>query len=228
MTVRQGPGGALVVGGSDIARAVRDALRAAGTVVGEAASGGGLAADAEAAGIAADGVELVVYAPYTPGSALPRAVVDMSAQEWDRLAEQPVRDGLAALQAAHPLLKAAAERRGEARFVLVAPSVAIEGGAGVVPLATAAESLRALAKSAARRWARDGVAVHLLAPTVFALDAEAEALRGSDVDRSEAALGAEAMSPEAVAEVVLLLCGPGARYLTGGTFPLDGGALMVP
>lgn len=221
---RRGPRSAVVVGESAVAGAVAAALRAAGTVVGTAAAGDGVSEAVRGAGLEPEsGVELVVHAPYTSGSAVPRALVDLSPADWDRLAEAPVRDGLAALQGAHPLLAAT---RG--RFVLVVPSVAIEGGAGVVPLATAAESLRALAKSAARRWARDGVTVHLLAPSVFALDPEAEALRGTDVDRSEAALDADAMSPEAVADVVLLLCEPGARHLTGSTFALDGGALMMP
>lgn len=218
---RNGPRGAVVIGSSAVADAVTAALRAAGTTVATAEAGGDLAAAARAAGL--DTVDLVVHAPYTPGSTVPQAVVDLAPDEWDRMAEEPVRHGLAALQGAYPLLHPTG-----GRFVLVAPSVAIEGGAGVVPLATASESLRALAKSAARRWAREGVSVHLLAPSVFALDAEAEALRGTDVDRTEAALDASAMSPEAVADVVLLLCAPGARHLTGGTFALDGGALMMP
>ncbi|MCF2533469.1 SDR family oxidoreductase [Yinghuangia soli] len=219
---RSGPRGAVVVGPSDVAAAVVAALRAAGAVVATAESGADLAGAAEQAGLAGQ-VDLVVHAPYTPGSTAPCAVADLAPEEWDRLAEEPVRHGLAALQGAYPLLRATG-----GSFVLVAPSVAIEGGAGLVPLATASESLRALAKSAARRWARDGIAVHLLAPTVFALDAEAEALRGTDVDRSEAALGADSMSAEAAADVVLLLCAPGARHLTGSTFALDGGALMLP
>lgn len=221
---RHGPRTAVVVGPSDVAAAVADALRDAGARVATVQAGGDLAAAVRDAGLDPEaGVDLVVHAPYTPGSAVPGALVDLSPQDWDRLAEEPVRHGLASLQGAYPLLAAT---RG--RFVLVAPSVAIEGGAGVVALATASESLRALGKSAARRWARDGVSVHLLAPTVFALDAEAEALRGTDVDRSESALGEDAMSPQAVADVVLLLSGPGARHLTGSTFALDGGALMVP
>ncbi|WP_436786697.1 SDR family oxidoreductase [Yinghuangia sp. YIM S10712] len=223
------PPRAVVAGTSAVARAVASSLRAVGTTVVVAASGSGLGAavrGTQAPGRAHSpdaGVDVVVYAPYTPGSARPRALVDLSPAEWDRLAEEPVRDGLAALQAAYPLLTAS---RG--RFVLVAPSVAIEGGAGVVALATASEALRALAKSAARRWAADGVSVHLVAPSVFAMDPEAEALRGTDVDRCEAPLDAAAMTPEAVAEVVHLLCAPGARHLTGSTFALDGGALMMP
>ncbi|MGR7001211.1 SDR family oxidoreductase [Yinghuangia aomiensis] len=166
----------------------------------------------------------MVFAPCTPGSVEARPVVDLSPAEWDRPAEGPVRDGLAAFRHAHPRLKAAG-----GRFVL---DRAERGDRGRLRTGaaghTAAEALRALGKSAARRWARDGVSVHLLTPTVFALDPAAEALRGTDVDRSEAALGADSMSPEAVADVVLLLCSPRARHLTGSTFALDGGALMVP
>lgn len=222
------PRHAVVVGESEVARVLGASLRARGAVVTAPASGAefaGLAGSLREVGAEGPvpGVDLVVYAPYTPGSAVPRALVDLTPAAWDRLAEEPVRDGLAALRAAYPLLVAA---RG--RFVLVVPSVAIEGGAGVVALATASEALRALAKSAARRWAAEGVSVHLVASSVFASSPEAAALRGTDVDRGESALGAGAMTPEAVAEVVLLLCGPGGRHLTGGTLVLDGGALMMP
>ncbi|WP_345680870.1 SDR family oxidoreductase [Yinghuangia aomiensis] len=217
-SARQGPRHAVVIGRSAVAAAVAEALRGEGTEVVAVPETAALGA-----GDPGEAVDLVVFAPYTPGSVEARPVVDLSPAEWDRLAEEPVRDGLAAFQYAHPRLKAAG-----GRFVLAVPSVAIEGGSGLVPLATAAEALRALGKSAARRWARDGVSVHLLTPTVFALDPAAEALRGTDVDRSEAALGADSMSPEAVADVVLLLCSPRARHLTGSTFALDGGALMVP
>jgi 3-oxoacyl-[acyl-carrier protein] reductase len=147
----------------------------------------------------------------------PRALASLSAAEWLRLAEEPVEQGIATLQTAHPRL-----RRG-GRFIFVLPSIAVDGAAGLVPLATAAEALRALAKSAARRWAAGGITVNVVAADVFAYGAEH--LRGTDVDRGESAFG---VGPEDVADSVMLLLAPEAARLTGTTLIVDGGALMAP
>ncbi|MGC0420714.1 SDR family oxidoreductase [Embleya sp. AB8] len=172
------------------------------------------------ASAARDAVDVIVHT-LLPGDAfVPRALAALGDDEWRRLAEDPVRHGLTVLQVAHGLL---APRRG--RFVLVVPAVALEGAAELVPLATAAEALRALAKSAARRWAADGITVNIVTPDVFAYGAEH--LRGTDVDRNEAVLPGPRTTRD-VADAVALLLAPDAARLTGTTLIVDGGALMTP
>jgi len=167
-----------------------------------------------------DAADAIVYTLLGDDALVPRALAGLSHDEWTRLAEDPVRDGLTMLQVARDLL---VPRVG--RYVLVVPTVAIEGGADLVPLATATESLRALAKSAARRWAPLGVTVNMVTPDVFAYGAEH--LRGTDVDRGEAVFP-EPTTPADVADTVALLLAPDAARVTGTTLIVDGGALMTP
>ncbi|WP_439676575.1 SDR family NAD(P)-dependent oxidoreductase [Embleya sp. MST-111070] len=167
-----------------------------------------------------DAVDALVYTLLPDDAFTPRPLAALTDEQWRRLAEDPVRHGLTVLQAARELL---APRRG--RLVLVVPAIALEGAADLVPLATAAETLRALAKSAARRWAADGITVNLVTPDVFAYGAEH--LRGTDVDRGEAVLPGPT-TPADVADAVALLLDPAAARLTGTTLIVDGGALMTP
>ncbi|MEU0938734.1 SDR family oxidoreductase [Embleya sp. NPDC059267] len=167
-----------------------------------------------------DGVDVLVYTLVSVEAFVPRPLAGLTGAEWQRLAEDPIRHGLTVLQVAHEVL---APRRG--RFVLVVPAVALEGAAELVPLATAAETLRALAKSAARRWAADGITVNIVTPDVFAYGAEH--LRGTDVDRGEAVLPGAGTAAD-VADAMSLLVAPAAGRLTGTTLVVDGGALMAP
>nr|WP_237534388.1 SDR family oxidoreductase [Streptomyces sp. SID3343] len=165
-------------------------------------------------------VDAVVYTLLPDDAFTPRPLASLAAADWDRLAEEPVRWGLTVLQVAHEYLL---PRRG--RFVFVLPSIALEGGAGLVPLATCAESLRALGKSAARRWAAAGITVNFVVPDVFAYGAEE--LRGTDVDRGESVLPGPSTAGD-VADTVALFLAPEAGRLTGATLTVDGGALMTP
>lgn len=113
--------------------------------------------DAGAGLVALDGspVDLVVHLPEPPADDLPLLATDEAA--WDAAAEAPARAFLATLQAAHPGLAAT---RG--RLVVVLPSAVLGGDAGQVAATTGWGTVRLLATSAARRWARDGVTVTTL------------------------------------------------------------------
>jgi len=125
------------------------------------------------------------------------------------------------VQAAH------AHLRGRAgRLVVVCPSVALEGAAGLVPLAAGAEAQRLLAKSAARRWGPDGITVNTVAVPVTALDPTL-AVGASDAARTAPALDGDDPLATAAATVVWL-ASHDAGGVTGATIGADGGALMLP
>jgi 3-oxoacyl-[acyl-carrier protein] reductase len=118
---------------------------------------------------------------------------------WEERCEGLLLQGLHVAQAARELLVHGG------RLVFVLPDVGITGAAEQVPLATAVEGLRALAKSAGRQWAEDGITTAtILVPT-----------------------RADAVSAGAVADVVGALVGPAGGLLNGVTLPIDSG-LMVP
>src|SRR5258708_2248056 len=128
----------------------------------------------------------------------------MSEHEWRERCEAPLHVTLAFLQAAHTALR---DRGG--RVVVLVPTIAMTGAAGLVPLATAAEGTRSLAKAAARRWGADGVTVNCVA---IGLD------------------GASKMPPALervdVAAVVAMFAGDAASSVTGATVAVDGGRWM--
>ena len=176
---------------------------------------------ARAALAAAGHPDVVVWADVDPDALTPRSVVDLGEPDWARRSEDPVRSLLWLLQAAHPHLR---DRDG--RVVLVCPSIGLEGAAGLVPLATAAEAQRLLAKSAARRWGGDSITVNCVTVSVTALD-PALAAAAPDAARTAPALGAPDALDGAAAAVAWLACGT-ASAITGATIGADGGAVMAP
>jgi NAD(P)-dependent dehydrogenase (short-subunit alcohol dehydrogenase family) len=165
--------------------------------------------------------DVVVWADVDPDALLPGAVVNLAEADWVRRCEDPVRSTLWLLQAAYPHLRG---RNG--RLILVSPSVGLEGAASLVPLATAVEAQRLLAKSTARRWGGDGVTVNVVTVPVTALDPALVDL-APDAARTEHALPA-ADAVRSAASTVVWLAGAAAAGITGATIGADGGAVMAP
>jgi NAD(P)-dependent dehydrogenase (short-subunit alcohol dehydrogenase family) len=105
------------------------------------------------------------------------------------------------------------------RIVLVIPTLAGFGAPGFVPQTAAAEGVRVLAKSAARRWGADGITVNCVAPDVATLAGRSgDAPAGAD-----SALGRPPDIRLDIAPVVALLASDAARFVTGETLRVDGG-----
>lgn len=198
------------------------------SVVAGATSGPGAvepacAAAASAASTGASGPLAAVVHAHVPLPLLePRPLVDVPDGEWDALADAPVRSLLRTLQAARRHMGPGG------RIVVVVPTVALVGEAGLVALATAGEAQRVLAKSAARSWGAAGITVNCVA-------AGPAALRGPQAAGDAAAggsLAAAALPPteggDDLVDVVALLLEPAAARLTGATVAADGGVVMAP
>jgi 3-oxoacyl-[acyl-carrier protein] reductase len=145
--------------------------------------------------------------------------------EWDALADEPVRALLRTLQAARRHLPAGG------RIVVVVPTVALTGEAGLVGLATAGEAQRVLAKSAARSWGAAGITVNAVAASPAALAAAPRAgganLDGAALPPVPGGDGHDDVEDDVAAAVALLL-EPAASRLTGATLAADGGVVMAP
>jgi 3-oxoacyl-[acyl-carrier protein] reductase len=198
-----------------LAAAVSSALEGAGAVVSVATPP--FADPAAAAAALTSRPDVVVWADVDPDGLRPDPLVGLGEPDWDRRCEEPIRSALWLLEAAHSAL-----RGRDGRVVVVCPSVALEGAAGLVPLATAAEGQRLLAKSAARRWGPDGITVNVVTVPVAALGADVP-----DAARTDPALPAADALGAAAAAVVWLI-GDGAAGITGATIGADGGAVMAP
>jgi NAD(P)-dependent dehydrogenase (short-subunit alcohol dehydrogenase family) len=86
-----------------------------------------------------------------------------------------------------------------------------------------------LTKSLAAAWAKDGIRVNAVAPGWIRTELT-QAVR-QDKQREAGILARTPMGrwgePEEVAEAVLFLCSPAARFITGALLPVDGGYSSV-
>lgn len=150
----------------------------------------------------------------------PTHLHSMSAAEWHLFAEQPMRYALTALQRSH-----ASTRQNGGRIVLVLPSVGMTGGPHIVAWAAALEGIRAMAKSAARQWAHEGVIVNLIAAPLHLFS---PGLGPSAAHLSAAALSDDEKVIESVVETTRFLLKREVAGMVGETIIVDGGALMLP
>jgi NAD(P)-dependent dehydrogenase (short-subunit alcohol dehydrogenase family) len=156
---------------------------------------------------------VLVHVP-TDDAASPRALlVATDEHDWEERGEGLLRSALWSCQGAHDLMVT----NGGGRIVLVTPTVGLVGGAERVPLATAAEGMRTLAKVAARQWGRSGITVNCVAVAVDPVE------RGP----LPPALGRAVDARRDIAAAVALLAGERARAVTGVTIPVDGGVVML-
>lgn len=140
--------------------------------------------------------------------------------EWRHFAEQPMRQALDALQRSYSSM-----RQDGGRIVLVLPSIGMTGGPYLVACATALEGIRAMAKSAARQWARENVIVNTIAAPLHLF---APKLGGSAAHVTAAALQDDDKLIESIVETVRFLLKREVPGVVGETVIVDGGALMLP
>jgi len=151
-------------------------------------------------------------------------IADVGEEDMD-LNHGTVKGTLWAMQAAHPHMKA----QGWGRIVNFASAAGITGMADYGAYNASKEAIRALTRTAAREWGRDGIVVNAIAPG-------AASKRGLDsAARNEAAyreflkdhpMGRQGDPEDDIGPVALFLCSDGCRFLTGQTFMVDGGGFL--
>jgi 3-oxoacyl-[acyl-carrier protein] reductase len=150
-----------------------------------------------------------------PADALSRALDEIVVVAFSSDADDTMWQALVALQTAY--------RTGDRRIVLVVPTIGLAGAAGSVVYTTAVEGIRAMAKSAARQWGSQGVAVNMVAAPahLFARDVDASHL-------SAAAVADNGQLIRSVVETVKFLRRDYLPHLNGETVIVDGGQVMLP
>lgn len=158
--------------------------------------------------VGADGlVDVVVHV--VAGDLTERPLAETAADEWAERCHRLLTAAIDAAQAAHARM---AGRGGH--LVFVTPSFGLTGAAGLVPITTAAEGVRSLAKTASRQWGADGITVSCVARRVAGPQVAIPTLDPPTDDQ--------------VAGVVALLATAEAAAVPGATLVVDGGTVLVP
>lgn len=149
--------------------------------------------------------------------ARPGPLAEMTSEGWTDAVDRPLHELLIALQHARTDLLP-----GGGAIVIVVPTIGVPGSRKIVPITTVVEGARAMAKSAARQWAADGIAVNALALPLALLVPELE----SYTTHVPLAAG-PAPTPADVAPFLDALL-RSTTAITGATLVADGGSVMVP
>jgi NAD(P)-dependent dehydrogenase (short-subunit alcohol dehydrogenase family) len=156
--------------------------------------------------------------PPTPFEDLPEAW-------WDHTFQTGAKATFYFCQAVFPHIKS----RGGKIINFGSPS-AVAGRPGMVDYGANKEAIRGLTKSLAREWGPYGINVNVICPVI-----ETDALRAArhrEPDRAEAALDVVPMRRLGDADrdagpLAVFLASADSDYLTGHTFMLDGGRVMI-
>jgi 3-oxoacyl-[acyl-carrier protein] reductase len=161
----------------------------------------------------------LVWAAAAAEFGTPRPLVSLDAEQWDAVGEQPLRDFVHFMQSAHARLRTAG-----GSVVVVIPTIAMTGAAGLAPWAAVADGQRSLAKSAARVWGTDGITVNCIA-------VPAALLVGASTDISRPDLQNSALHEPDLADVAGAVCAllsAEMQVVSGATISVDGGRWMNP
>jgi NAD(P)-dependent dehydrogenase (short-subunit alcohol dehydrogenase family) len=153
----------------------------------------------------------------------PLATVDE--EDVDVFYDSGVKGTLWGMQAVHPHM----QREGWGRIVNVASAAGITGMPGYGAYNASKEAIRALTRTAAREWGRDGVIVNCICPGAASKRGQEAAARNDDAHREfmrDHPIGRQGDPEDDIAPVVLFLCSDACRYLTGQTLMVDGGAFL--
>ena len=153
----------------------------------------------------------------------PLATVDE--EDVDVFYDSGVKGTLWGMQAVYPHM----QRAGWGRIVNVASAAGITGMPGYGAYNASKEAIRALTRTAAREWGRDGVVVNCICPGAASKRGQEAAARDEDAHREfmrDHPMGRQGDPEDDIAPVVLFLCSDACRYLTGQTLMVDGGAFL--
>jgi NAD(P)-dependent dehydrogenase (short-subunit alcohol dehydrogenase family) len=139
--------------------------------------------------------------------------------------ETAVKGTVWAMQAVYPHMRDA----GWGRIVNFVSAAGITGMAGYAAYNASKEAIRALTRTAAREWGRDGIVVNAIAPGAASQRGKDSAARDTDAFKEfmkTHPIGRQGDPEDDIGPVALFLCSDACRYLTGQTLMVDGGAFL--
>jgi NAD(P)-dependent dehydrogenase (short-subunit alcohol dehydrogenase family) len=158
------------------------------------------------------------FRPTTP-------IADVVEDDVDVLYGSGPKGTLWAMQAVYPHMRAAHW----GRIVNFASAAGIIGMTGYAAYNASKEAIRALTRTAAREWGRDGIVVNCICPGAASKRGQDYAARDADAHEQfirDHPVGRLGDPEDDIAPVALFLCSDASRYLTGQTLMVDGGGFL--
>lgn len=143
-------------------------------------------------------------------------------EDWDAVMDTNLRGAFNTIRAASRGMM----KRRQGRIINITSVVGITGNKGQANYAASKAGLIGLTKSVAKELASRGVLANAVAPGYIETDMTSELPDGArDALVSRIAVG-RLGTPGDIAPVVRFLAGPGASYITGQVFIIDGGMVV--
>ncbi|HEY3702541.1 MAG TPA: glucose 1-dehydrogenase [Acidimicrobiales bacterium] len=152
-------------------------------------------------------------------------VADVVEDDMDVLYNSGPKATLGTMQAVYPHMRAAHW----GRIVNFASAAGITGMPGYAAYNASKEAIRALTRTTAREWGRDGIVVNCICPGAASKRGQDAAARDADAHERfirDHPIGRLGDPEDDVAPVALFLCSDASRYLTGQTLMVDGGGFL--
>jgi len=150
-------------------------------------------------------------------------IMRMSEDDWDTVIDINLKGAFNGIKAVTRTMM----KQKSGRIINISSVVGLTGNAGQVNYAASKAGLIGLTKSAAKEIGSRGITVNCIAPGYIATDMTDQLDdQAKDLLISQIPLG-RIGSPDDIAATALFLASDEAGYITGQTFTVDGGMVMI-
>jgi NAD(P)-dependent dehydrogenase (short-subunit alcohol dehydrogenase family) len=166
-------------------------------------------------------VDVLVNNAYPTGKGM-TSVADIERQRMQHSMAAGFDAVHVAMQAVYPIMKA----KGFGRIINMCSLNGVNAHAGTVDYNCAKEAVRALTRTAAVEWGKDGITCNAVCPGAMSKAFKQRMAEMPEVFESITKMipmGYSGDPEEDIAPVVLFLASDGGRYVTGNTIHVDGG-----
>lgn len=151
------------------------------------------------------------------------ALTTMEEDEWDRVMAINLKGVFLCSQAALAPMR----QRGGGRIINMASVSGLVGAAGFAHYAASKAGVIGFTKALAREGAPMGITANAIAPGIVATEIATETFPASALEAYKAQVPLHRLgTPDDLTAIVVFLASPGADYITGQVYTIDGGYTM--